>query len=211
MLSCRPPYKWSPSDLSPIAKRMDIALYSFIYFCPPAGTNPMPYWAKAPYGSCSDSTEYQLMSVDPIDATSMPSVSRMGPKMLMSVGGWNFPSEYFSKMASSSANRAKFVSSVKSWMSRYGAAGVDLDWEYPCSPPRQDPVKITCSKFQTVADAGGNCPDDGTNLAALVNDLRTGLGDTAIITIASQAGGHNADEMDLKATSANLDMFHIMR
>jgi hypothetical protein len=43
------PYKWSPSDYAGIAKRTDIALYSFIYFCPPAGTSPMPYWASAPY------------------------------------------------------------------------------------------------------------------------------------------------------------------
>ena len=43
------PYKWSPSDYAGIAKRTDVALYSFIYFCPPAGTSPMPYWASAPY------------------------------------------------------------------------------------------------------------------------------------------------------------------
>ena len=72
----------------------------------------------------------------------------------MSVGGWNFPSEYFSKMASSADSRAKFVKSVKSWMTRFGAAGIDIDWEYPCSAPREDPVKISCSKFQHVSDAG---------------------------------------------------------
>jgi len=204
------PYKWSPADFAPIAKRTDIALYSFIYFCPPAGTNPMPYWSKSPYGQCGDYNEYELMSVDPIDSSGMSTIVAQGSKVVMSVGGWNFPSEYFSKMASSADSRAKFVKSVKSWMTRFGAAGIDIDWEYPCSAPREDPVKISCSKFQHVSDAGGNCPADSDNLLALVQDLRKGLGPDAIISIASQASDTHADQMNLKAVSAFIDMWHIM-
>lgn len=80
---------------------------------------------------------------------------------------------------------------------RYGAHGIDLDWEYPCSPKRNNPVKISCSKFQSVDDTGGSCPADTDNLLALMQDLRTGLGDTAILSIASQAGAKNADNMNL--------------
>jgi GH18 family chitinase len=51
---------------------------------------------------------------------------------------------------------------------RYGAHGIDLDWEYPCSPKRENPVKISCSKFQSVDDTGGSCPADTDNLLALM-------------------------------------------
>jgi len=204
------PYKWSPSDYAAISKRTDVALYSFIYFCPPAGTNPMPYWASYPYGNCNDANEYQLMSVDPIDGQGISEIVNMGPKVVLSIGGWNFPSEYFSKMAASSASRSKFVNSIKSWMSQHRVAGVDIDWEFPCSPPRTDPVKITCSKFQTVQDKGGSCPEDSVNLLALVKDMRAGLGESAIISIASQASQKHADQMNLAAVSELIDAWHVM-
>merc|ERR1719203_73484 len=91
---------------------------------------------------------------------------RSGLKVIASVGGWNFPSAYFSKMVSNSESRAKFISGAKSFLSQHGFAGIDIDWEFPCSPPRDDPVKITCQNFRHVSDAGGNCPDDTTNFVA---------------------------------------------
>jgi len=170
----------------------------------------MPYWAKAPYGSCSDSTEFQLLSVDPKDAEYMPAIKAMGPKLVLSIGGWNFPSEYFSKMASSSDSRGKFISSIKQWQSQYGIEGADLDWEFPCSGPRSDAVKISCKTFRSVTDAGGNCPADTNNLLALVKDMRAGLGDDFLISIASQAGNAHADNQNMKAVSEYIDMWHIM-
>ena len=44
------PYKHVASDLAPIAGRTDDLYFGFVYFCPPAGTSPMPYWAVTPYG-----------------------------------------------------------------------------------------------------------------------------------------------------------------
>lgn len=205
------PYTWAPSNFAGIAGRTDVALYSFMYFCPPAGTSPMPYWAMAPYGSCTDATEFQLMSVDPIDKTGIQTIAQSGvKKTVLSVGGWNFPSAYFSKMVATAESRAKFANSVKQWMSQYGVDGVDLDWEYPCSEARDNPVKISCSKFQNVDDAGGSCPEDTDNLLALVKELRTTLGDGAFISIASQAAKKHADEMDLAAITPFIDMWHVM-
>ena len=42
------PYRYTAADLAPIVHRLDWIMYSFIYFCPPSGTSPMPYWAAAP-------------------------------------------------------------------------------------------------------------------------------------------------------------------
>lgn len=204
------PYTYTAADLAPIAHRLDVALYSFIYFCPPAGTTPMPYWGLAPYGNCNDSNEYSLMSVDVKDKEYIPAIVAMGPKVVLSIGGWNFPSAYFSKMASTAASRAKFIASVKQWMADYGISGIDLDWEFPCSPPRANPVKITCQKFNSVADAGGSCPADTHNLLSLVKELRASLGPDAVITIASQAGNKHADQMDLKAVTEYIDLWHMM-
>jgi len=204
------PYTYTPDLLGPVADKLDDVLYSFIYFCPPAGTSPMPYWAKAPYGNCGDYNEYQLLSVEAKDSNFIPTLGAMKPKLLLSVGGWNFPSAYFSKMISSSASRAKFISSAKSWLDKYNGDGIDIDWEYPCSEKRNDPVKITCTTFRNVEDAGGNCPADKNNLPIFLKELRAGLGDDKLITVASQAGIKNAENMNLVESSQYIDYWNVM-
>jgi hypothetical protein len=76
--------------------------------------------------------------------------------------------------------RAAFIASVKASIAQYGADGVDIDWEYPCSAARSDPVEISCSDFETVADAGGSCVtggvDDTVNIVALFSEMRAALG-----------------------------------
>jgi chitinase len=182
--------------------RLDFVLYSFIYFCPPAGTSPMPYWAQAPWGHCTDSTEFSLMSVEAKDAEFLPQIvgyKQANPKLkvVLSIGGWNFPSAYFSQMVATQAARAKFIASVKSWMSTKQVDGVDIDWESPCSPARSDPVQITCTQFRTVADAGGNCPADIANFGQFLRELRAGLGPEAYISVASQASEQGMKDEDV--------------
>jgi len=202
-------YKYTADKVSPIADKVDDILYSFIYFCPPAGTSPMPYWAKAPYGHCDDSTEYQLLSVEPKDNSFIPALKAMHPKLLLSIGGWNFPSAYFSKMVASSAARTKFVNSAKSWVSQHNADGIDIDWEYPCSEARTDSVKITCELFRTVQDEGGKCPDDTNNLPIFLQELKAAL-PGKLITVASQAGIPHADQMNLVKSAEHIDYFNVM-
>lgn len=132
-------------DLAPIAGRTDALLYSFAYFCPPAGTSPMPYWAAAPFGHCTDNDEYKLMSVETADSKMIPDMvgfKKQSPnlKVLLSVGGWNFPSAFYSKMAKTAESRKKFIDSCKHWMEEKGFDGIDIDWEFPCSGPRVNPV-----------------------------------------------------------------------
>jgi len=204
------PYTHKAEDLAPIAPRTDFLYFGFAYFCPPAGTSPMPYWATDPFGSCTSDTEFEIMTVEANDPDSIKTMVGLGPKVILSIGGWNFPSSFFSKMVATSESRAKFISSAKSFISQNGLAGIDLDWEFPCSGPRTDPVKITCDKFRTTQDEGGSCPADTTNLALFLKELRAGLGSDMHISVASQAGEKNWKNMGLAEASQYIDHWNVM-
>jgi len=209
------PYTYRASNLQSIIRRVDQIYYGFVYFCPPAGTNPLPYWAVPPYGNCNDASEYQLLSVEPADAQFIPQIVAMKStnpnlKVLLSIGGWNFPSNYFSKLAASSTATQKFINSTLSWLTQYKADGIDLDWEFPCSPPRSDPVEISCTDFRTVNDAGGKCPDDTTNIVNLLKAIKAAYGTKYLLTFASQAAKSNEDRMNVGNASQYVDMWHVM-
>jgi len=150
------------------------------------------------------------MTVETNDAASIQTLVSQGPKVIASIGGWNFPSAYFSKMVATSDSRSKFISSAKSFITQHGMKGIDIDWEYPCSPARTDPVKITCDQFRTTTDAGGSCPADKDNLLLFLKELREGLGDDMYISVASQAAEKNWVNMNLQEGSAYVDHWHLM-
>ena len=190
-------------------------MYAFLYFCPPPGTSPLPYWAQPPYGSCTDATAFQIMSVEPRDTAFLATIksykaANPGLKVLLSVGGWNFPSEYFSALAASPAARAAFAASAKDWIATSGADGLDLDWESPCSAPREDDVEISCANFDRVADAGGSCPQDTANIVTLYAELRAALGPSATLALAAQASKKLEEKEGIAKLFPLLDRFNIM-
>jgi hypothetical protein len=71
-------------------------------------------------------------------------------------------------------------------------------------------VEISCTDFQTVADAGGSCPEDTTNIVTLFKELRAALGKGARITVASQASKPLEIEMAVAQLDPYVDAFHLM-
>lgn len=90
-------------------------------------------------------------------------------KVLLSVGGWE--SDNFSEMAASDSLRSAFCASCKAAVDRFGLDGIDIDWEYPTS----DLGGISCS------------PDDKENFALLMRDLRSVLGEDALLSFAASS------------------------
>ncbi|KAJ7893287.1 glycoside hydrolase [Mycena leptocephala] len=68
-------------------------------------------------------------------------------------------------MIDSSANRATFINSVKSFLGVWGLDGIDIDFEYPAAIERDAPAT------------------DTPNLTAFFSELRTGLGSSALVSI----------------------------
>ena len=186
------PYTYKPEQLKPIVGSMDHLMYAFAKF--------------------DDSFNIQYVEYD--DATMIPDViaykqQNPGLKVLISVGGWTFPSAMFSKMVSTQQNRAAFIASLKQFISKHSFDGVDIDWEYPCSKPRTDMVKITCNQIKQVDDAGGKCPDDTNNFVSLVQELRQALG-SMLITVASPAASKDWTHIRLQDMTKYIDYFHVM-
>ena len=95
-------------------------------------------------------------------------------------------------MASSSANRAAFISSLKSFMSKYGFQGVDLDWEYPGTSER------------------GGVRADTENLVSLVSEMRAAFGTQYGISLTLAPDYWYLRYFDAKAMEQYVDWFGFM-
>lgn len=187
------PYTYTPDKLSPIIGKIDQLMYSFLYF----------------------DASYNIQLIEPKDPEFIKTItgyksSNANLKVIASIGGWNFHSALFSKMASSSTSRSAFITSLKGTLQKYQFDGVDLDWEYPCSSPRTDYVKFSCDKITPSQDAGGKCPDDTQNLFALIKELRQALGPKMFISLASPASQDKWEKVQLKEMSDYIDYWHVM-
>ncbi|KAF8318164.1 glycoside hydrolase [Clavulina sp. PMI_390] len=89
-------------------------------------------------------------------------------RVKLSVGGWD-GSKYFSAAVSTPTNIATFVGNIVAAVKTYGVDGIDIDWEYP-----------------GVQGAGGNgvSPSDTTNFLSFLQQLRSQLGPSALLTAA---------------------------
>jgi chitinase len=210
--------------LAPILSRLSHVFYGFVYFCPPADVDPQPYWANLT--GCPDLDEWALVGTEPKDLIyieSMVAWKALFPiKVIASLGGWNFPSSYFS-MAVKEENRANFVAQIVKFTTTNKLDGVEIDWEYPCSAPRTDPIQITCTKFQHADDMGGDCPDgkyehgvcsgkcaDRENLTKFVQELKEAAPDLEISIAAAASPEMMKKSYDVEALSKVLHHWNLM-
>lgn len=56
------------------------------------------------------------------------------------MGGWNFPSHYFSTAVKTEESRETFAKAVVAFTKAHSLDGIDIDWEHPCSEPRQNSI-----------------------------------------------------------------------
>jgi chitinase len=123
--------------------------------------------------------------------------ANQGLKTYISVGGWSFTDPgptrtAFSTMASSTGNRAKFISGLMNFMNEYGFDGVDLDWEYP------------------QADDRGGSQGDKDNYVALVAQMRSAFGSKYGITVTLPTSYWYLQHFDLVGLQPNVDWFNLM-
>uniref|UniRef100_V5HBI5 chitinase n=2 Tax=Ixodes ricinus TaxID=34613 RepID=V5HBI5_IXORI len=113
-------------------------------------------------------------------------------KTILAVGGWNEGSIKYSKMASTSKRRAKFVKSVVDFLELHGFDGLDMDWEYP-------------------TQRGGN-PEDRDNFIKLLSELRAAFVErNYLLTAAVSAGIPTANaSYDIPQLSQLLDLISVM-
>lgn len=90
-------------------------------------------------------------------------------KTLLAIGGWNEGSIKYSAMASSASDRATFIQSVVEFLEKYNFDGLDLDWEYPA--------------------ARGGKPEDKSNFAALVTEMKAAFAQKQYLLTAAVSAG----------------------
>lgn len=148
-----------------------------------------------------DPSSFQVVPADAADIPLYKSFNALRSAKLqtwIAIGGFDFSDPgtpgftAWSDMASTSANRAKFISSLMSFMDTYGFQGVDLDWEYPGTPQR------------------GGKRADMQNFVSLVKEMRAAYGTKYGISLTLAPDYWYLRGFDAKAMEPYVDMFGFM-
>jgi chitinase len=114
-------------------------------------------------------------------------------KILISVGGWTWSSQ-FQSISSSAASRQVFSQSVLDFLEKYPFFdGVDIDWEFP-----------------VIGGLQAGLASDRDNFTVLMQSLRQTLGNERLLTIAVNAGPLGISALDYGAFAQYVDDINIM-
>ena len=189
------PYTFVPSNLDDIAEKITHVVYSHIHF---------------------SLENYSLIPTDKNDLVFLRKLasyrdSLQDFKLLISIGGDEFPSDSFSTMVSTNKTRSMFITNVKMFLDKYGIDGVEISWKWPCSPPTIVRKKHfrTCDNFTDVMDGGSSCPKDAFNFLALLKEMRQALGMGTIIALSGSPFPEVISMTPLKLFSRFVDHWHV--
>lgn len=121
-------------------------------------------------------------------------------QVLIALGGWthNDPGKWqtvFSDLASTAANRRKFITNLLGFLSQYGFDGVDFDWKYPGAEDR------------------GGQDEDGKNYVKLLKELRAAIrsrSQSYLITYTAPSSYWYLRHFDIKGMSSYVDWINLM-
>ncbi len=113
-------------------------------------------------------------------------------KLVLSVGGWGAGG--FSNMAMTEEGRRAFAASCLDVVEQYGLDGIDIDWEYPCSP---------------LAEIDYD-PRDKENFTLMLQALRDALGENRILSIAAGAGEYFVEGTEMDKVAEICDYVQLM-
>ncbi len=188
------PYSFLPSNLDDIAEKLNYLIYSHVHF------NLDNYSLLL-----TDKNDNQFLNKLSSYRGSLPNF-----KLLISIGGDEFPSESFSTMVRLNATRAAFISNVKLFLDRYGIDGVEISWKWPCSPPKiVRQRRFRSCDVHEIEDRGSKCPQDAFYFLSLLKELRDVLGWNSIITLSGSPFAEVIRMAPVKFYSRYIDHWHI--
>ena len=113
-------------------------------------------------------------------------------KIVLSVGGWGAGG--FSNMAMTEEGRRAFAASCLEVVEQNNLDGIDIDWEYPCSP---------------LAEIDYD-PRDKENYTLMLQALRDALGEERIVSIAVGAGEYFVEGTEMDKVAQIVDYVQLM-
>lgn len=189
------PYTFTPSHMQGIAARLDHLVYSHVHF---------------------DSKNYCIVLNDERDKLffkKLASYKDTFPKfkLLVSIGGDEFPSSNFSAMVRTNQTRSMFICSLHKFLHDNKLDGVEISWKWPCSPPNMIHKKhfVSCESVVELKDEGSNCPQDAFRFLALLREMRQNLKNNTIITVSGSPFLEVIKKVPLRLFSKYIDYWHV--